>query len=158
MNSSESEQSDNENFCSEFLFAKDNRHEWKQLEINGVENNIVTIFDDTLINLGEIKPFDLWEHNFDIDKFGHICSDNLDFHYADTNNVCKPFFLKIENCCMTIRKGNHLKRVKYLEPFSIGVSSILWQVHRDFVEKLNELKNEQIIPLDFGYVCIDAER
>ena len=87
-----------------------------------------------------------------------FCSDNLDFHYADTNNVCKPFFLKIENCCMTIRKGNHLKRFKYLEPFSIGVSSILWQVRRDFVEKLNELKNEQIIPLDFGYVCIDAEQ
>ena len=59
---------------------------------------------------------------------------------------------------MTIRKGNHLKRVKYLEPFSIGVSSILWQVHRDFVEKLNKLKNEQIIPLDFGFVRIDAEQ
>ena len=158
MNSSESEQSDNENFCNKFLFAKDNRYEWKQLEIKGVENNIVTIFDDTLIDLGEIKPFDLWEHNFQIDKVGHICSENLDFHYAGTNNVCKPFFLKIVNCCMTIRKGNHLKRVKYLEPFSIGVSSILWQVHRDFVEKLNELKNEQIIPLDFGYVRIDAER
>ena len=27
MNSSESEQSDNENFCNEFLFAKDNRYE-----------------------------------------------------------------------------------------------------------------------------------
>ena len=154
MNSSESEQSDNENFCNEFLFAKDNRCKGKQLEINGVENNIVTIFDDTLIDLGEIKPFDLWEHNFDIDKFGHICSDNLDSHYADTNNVCKPFFLKIENCCMTIRKGNQLKRVKYLEPFS----SIFWQVHRDFVGKLNELKHEQIIPLDFGYVPTDAEQ
>ena len=59
---------------------------------------------------------------------------------------------------MTIRNGNHLKRVKYLEPFSIDVSSILWQVHWDFVEKLNELKNEQIIPYDFGYVHIDAER
>ena len=92
MNSSESEQSDNENFCNEFLFAKDNRYEWKQLEINGVENNIVTIFDDSLIDLGEIKPFDLWEHNFDINKFAHICSDNLDFHYTDANNVCNPFF------------------------------------------------------------------
>ena len=158
MNSSESEQFDTENFCNEFLFAKDNRYEWKQLEINGVENNIVTIFDDTLIGLGEIKPFDLWEHNFNINKFGHICSDNLDFHYADTNNVYKPFFLKIKNCCMTIRKGNHLKRVRYLKPFSIDASSILWQVHRDFVKKLNKLKNEQIIPLDFGYVRIDAER
>ena len=118
----------------------------------------MTIFDDTLINLAEIKPFDLWEHNFNINKFGHICSDNLDLHYVDTNNVCKPFFLKIENCCMSIRKGNHLKRVKYLQPFSIGVSSILWQVHRDFAKKLKELKNEQIIPIDFGYVRIDAEQ
>ena len=38
MNSSESEQFDNENSCNEFLFAKGNRYEWKQLEINGVEN------------------------------------------------------------------------------------------------------------------------
>ena len=59
MNSSESEQSDKENFCNEFLFAKDNRYEWKQLEINGVANNIVTTFDDTLIELSEIKPFDV---------------------------------------------------------------------------------------------------
>ena len=59
MNSSESGQSDNENFGHELLFAKDNRYEWKQLEINGVENNIVTIFDNTLIDLGEIKPFNL---------------------------------------------------------------------------------------------------
>ena len=58
---------------------------------------------------------------------------------------------------MTIRRGNHLKRVKYLKPFLIGVSSILWQVHRDFTEKLNELKNGQIIPVDFGYVRIDAK-
>ena len=66
--------------------------------------------------------------------------------------------MKIENCCMKIKRGNHLKRVKYLEPFSIGVSSILLQVHRDFTEKLNELKYEQIIPVDFGYVRIDAEQ
>ena len=59
---------------------------------------------------------------------------------------------------MTIRRGNHLKRVKYLKLFSIGVSSILWQVHRDFMAKLNKLKNEQIIPVDFGYVHTDAER
>ena len=49
MNSSESEQSDNENFCNEFLFPKENRYQWKQLEINGVENNIVTIFDTLII-------------------------------------------------------------------------------------------------------------
>ena len=49
MNSSESEQSDNENFCNEFLFPKENRCQWKQLEINGVENNIVTIFDTLII-------------------------------------------------------------------------------------------------------------
>ena len=68
------------------------------------------------------------------------------------------FFLKIEYGCMTIKKQNHLKRVKYLKLFSIGALSILWEVHRDFTEKLNELKNEQIIPVDFGYVHIDAEQ
>ena len=64
--------------------------------------------------------------------------------------------MKIENCCMTIRKGNHLKRIKYLEPLSIGISSTRWQVHADFVEKLNELMKKKITPLDFGYILIDA--
>ena len=57
---------------------------------------------------------------------------------------------------MTITKGNHLKRIEYLEPRSIGISSILWQIHADFVEKLNELLKKKIIPLDLGYIRIDA--
>ena len=76
------------------FYLQKNRYEWKQLEINGVENNNVTIFDDTLIELSEIKPFNLWEHNFDINKFGHICSGNSDFHYTDANNMSNPFFFE----------------------------------------------------------------
>ena len=57
---------------------------------------------------------------------------------------------------MTITKGNHLKRSKYLEPHSIGISSTLWQIHADFVEKLNKLLKKKIIPLDLGYIRIDA--
>ena len=57
---------------------------------------------------------------------------------------------------MTVRKGNHLPRIKYLEPFSIGISSSLWQVHSDFAEKLNELTKKTIVPLDSGFIRIDA--
>ena len=57
---------------------------------------------------------------------------------------------------MMVRKGNHLARIKYLEPFSIGISSSLWQVHSDFVEKLNELTKKMNVPLDSGFICIDA--
>ena len=52
----------------------------------------MTISGDSLIELCEIKPFDLWEHNFDINKFGHICNDNLNFHDTDATNMCNPFF------------------------------------------------------------------
>ena len=54
----------------------------------------MTISGDSLIELCEIKPFNLWEHNFDINKFGHICSDNLNFHDTDANNMCNPFFFE----------------------------------------------------------------
>ena len=156
MFSSESEESDSdieENFDN-FLYAKNHKYEWKDLEFDGLDKHLAYIFHDRLIRINEQKIFDLWEHDFDINKNAHIC-DNLNFHY-NYNGNCIPFLLKIENCCMTIRKGNHLKRIKYLEPFSIGISSTLWQVHADFVEKLNELTKKKITPLDFGYIRIDA--
>ena len=137
-----------------FLYAKNKKYEWKDLEFNGLDKYTTYIFNDSLIRITEQKIFDLWEHDFDITKNSPIC-DNLNFHY-NYNGNCIPFLLKIENCCMTIRKGNHLKRIKYLEPLSIGISSTLWQVHADFVEKLNELTKKKITPLDFGYIRIDA--
>ena len=87
-------------------------------------------------------------------KNAHIC-DNLDFHYV-YNRKCIPFLLKIENCCMTLRKGNHLARIKYLGSFSIGISSSLWQVHSDFVKKLNKLNRKTNVPLDSGFIRINA--
>ena len=63
--------------------------------------------------------------------------------------------MKIENC-IALRKGNQLARIKYLEPFLIRISSSLWQVHSDFVEKLNELTKKTNVPLDSDFICIDA--
>ena len=57
---------------------------------------------------------------------------------------------------MRVRKGNHLARIKYLEPFSIGISSSLWPVHSYFVEKLNKLTKKMDVPLDSGVIRIDA--
>ena len=57
---------------------------------------------------------------------------------------------------MMVRKGNHLARIKYLELFSIRISSSLWLVDSDFVEKLNELTKKTDVPLDSGSIRIDA--
>ena len=57
---------------------------------------------------------------------------------------------------MTVRKGNYLARIKYLEPFSIGRFSSLLQVYSDFVEKLNELTEKMNVPLDFGFIYINV--
>ena len=94
------------------------------------------------------------EHDFDINKNAHIY-DNLDFHYI-YNGKCIPYLLKIENCCMTVTKGNHLARIKYFELFSIGISSSVWQAHSDFFEKLNELTKKPNVPLDSGFIRIDV--
>ena len=92
-----------------FLFAKNNKYEWKDLEFDGLDKYTTYIYNDSPIRINGQIIFDLWEHDFDINKNAHIC-DNLNFHY-NYNGNCIPFLLKIKNCYMTIRKGNHLKRV-----------------------------------------------
>ena len=120
-----------------------------------LEKNLACVFHDSLIEINEQKIFDFLEHDFDNKKKNtHIC-DNLDFHYV-YNGKCIPFLSKIENCCMMVRKGNHLARIKYLELFSIRISSSLWLVDSDFVEKLNELTKKTDVPLDSGLIRIDA--
>ena len=136
------------------MYARHHKYEWKDLEFDALEKNLACVFHDSLIDINEQKIFDLWEHDFEIKRNGHIC-DNLNFHYV-YNRKCIPFLLKIENCCMTVRRGNHVARTKYLEPFSIGISSSLWQVHSDFVEKLNKLTKKTDVPLDSGFIRIDA--
>ena len=136
------------------MYARHHKYEWKDLEFDALEKNLACVFHDSLIDINEQKIFNLWEHDFGINKNAHIC-DNLDFHYV-YNGKCILFLLKIENCCMTVRKGNHLAKMKYLEPFSICISSSLWQVHSDFVEKLNELTKKTNVLLDSGFIHIDA--
>ena len=156
MYSSESEESDNNtkriNF-NEFLYARHHKYKWKDLEFDALEENLACVFHDSLIDINEQKIFE-HQHDFDINKNAHIC-DKLDFHYV-YNAKCIPFLLKIETCCMTVRKGNHLARIKYLELFSIGISSSLWQVHSDFVENLSKLTKKTNVTLDSGSICIDA--
>ena len=158
MYSPESEKFDNDTkriSFNEFLYARHHKYKWKDLEFDTLEKNLAYVFHDSLVAINEQKIFDLWEHDFHIKKKNaHIC-DNLDFLYI-YNGKCIPFLLKTENCCMTLRKGNHIARIKYLEPFSTGISSSLWQVHSDFVEKLNELTKKTNVPLDSGFIRIDA--
>ena len=136
------------------MYARHHKYEWKDLEFDALEKNLACVFHDSLIDINEQKIFDLWEHDFKIKRNAHIC-DNLNFHCV-YNRKCILFLLKIENCCMTVRRGNHVARTKYLEPSSIGISSSLWQIHSDFVEKLNKLTKKTDVPLDSGFIRIDA--
>ena len=81
MYSSESEESDNNtkriNF-NKFLYARHHKYEWKDLEFNALEKNLACVFHDSLIDINEQKIFDLWEHDFNINKNAHVC-DILDF-------------------------------------------------------------------------------
>ena len=128
MYSSESEESDHDTKrknSSEFLYVRHHKYKWKDLEFDRYinEQKIFNLRRNSLIDKNEQKSFDLWEHDFDTNKNAHIC-DNLDFHYV-YKEKCILFLLEIKNCCMTVKKGNHLARIKYLGPFSIGISSSL---------------------------------
>ena len=74
MSSYESEESDSnigENFDN-FLFAKNHKNEWKDLEFDGLDKHLAYIFHDSLIRINEQKVFDLWEHDLDINRNAHI--------------------------------------------------------------------------------------
>ena len=113
----QSEQCDNDtkkiNF-NEILYSRQ-KQEWKDLEFHALEKRLVLYKFDSLININEQKIFDLWKHDFDINRSAHICN-NLDFHYI-YKGKCISFLLKMKNCCMTMRKGNYLARIEYLERF-----------------------------------------
>ena len=106
MFSSESQISDSDiddmKHFDNFLYAKNNKYEWKDLEFNGLDKYTTNIFNDSPTRINEQKNLDKWEHDFDINKNAHICN-NLNFHY-NYNANCIPFLLKIENCCLTIRE------------------------------------------------------
>ena len=142
-----------EEHITEFLHAKHDIYEWKYLDIPRTEQ---CIWDDMLLDLTELKIFDLWEHDFDIIKNVHF-TDHLHFHYIYEGR-CQPFLIKIENIAASIIKGRHLKRKLYLEPFAIGQTACLWRVHSDLICKLNARTEKCIQPLDFGLIRIDASR
>ena len=83
MFSSESEMSDSDiddiKYFHNFLYAKNNKYEWKDLEFNGLDKHTTYIFNDSPIRINERKISNMWEHDFDINKNAHICH-NLNFH------------------------------------------------------------------------------
>ena len=93
MFSSESEMSDSDiddiKHFDNFLYAKNNKYEWKDLEFDGLDKHTTYIFNDSPIKINEQKIFDLWEPDFDMNKNVHICN-NLNFGY-NYNGNCIPF-------------------------------------------------------------------
>ena len=79
-----------EDYMTDFLCAKHDRYEWKDLEIAPQ----TFCFQDKSLFLEQHKIFDLWEHDFDIINRLHLCG-KLHFHY-EIEKKCKPFILKIE--------------------------------------------------------------
>ena len=119
-----------------------------------ISKNEQYIWHDTMLDLVELKKFDLWEHDFDIIKNVYL-TNNLDFHFV-YKRKCQPFLMKIENIAASIIKGRHFKRKSYLEPFAIGQTGCLWRVHPDLICKLNKRTEKCIHPLDFGLIRINA--
>ena len=88
-------------FCkNEFLYVSHHKYEWKDLEFNALEKKLALCKFNSLIDINLQKIFDLWEHDFNINRSAHIC-DNLDFHYV-YNGKYILFLLKIENCCISM--------------------------------------------------------
>ena len=72
MYSSEGEESDSDDIkrinFNDFMYARHNKYEWKDLEFHALEKNLAYVFHDSLIAINEQKIFDLWECDFDIKK------------------------------------------------------------------------------------------
>ena len=72
MYSSEGEESDSDDIkrinFNDFMYARHNKYEWKDLEFHALEKNLAYVFHDSLIAINEQKIFDLWEYDFDIKK------------------------------------------------------------------------------------------
>ena len=77
MFSSESEISDSDiddiKYFANFLYAKNNKYKWKDLEFGGLDKHTTYIFNDSPIRINERKISNMWEHDFDINKNAHIC-------------------------------------------------------------------------------------
>ena len=142
-----------EEHVTEFLHAKHDIYEWKNLHIPRTEQYN---WDDMLLDLTELKIFDLWEHDFDIIKNVRL-TDHLHFHYV-YEGKCQPLLIKFENMAASVIKGRHLKQKLYLEPFAIDQTGCLWRVHSDLICKLNEITEKCVHPLDFGLIHIEATR
>ena len=137
----------------DFLHAKHNRYEWKDLDISEEEK---IVMEDTKYAWHDTKVFDLWEHDFDLTNNLHITKE-LFFHYVFSGQ-CRPFIIKIENLAATITKGHHLKRQSYREPFAIGQTGSLWRIHNEMICKLNEQIKKTVRPLDVALIHINAGR
>ena len=151
MSSSDDEVMSEDLAVIDFLYAKHDRYEWKDLEISLEEK---AVFRNIVLN--DAKIFDLWKREFDLINNLHMTND-LHFHYV-FNDQCRPFIIKIENLAATITKGNHLKRQNYLEPFAIGQTSSLWRIHSEMICKLNEQIEKTSRPLDFSLIRINPGR
>ena len=70
MYSSEGEESDSDDIkrinFNDFMYARHNKYECKDLEFHALEKNLAYVFHDSLIAINEQKIFNLWEHDFNI--------------------------------------------------------------------------------------------
>ena len=108
MSSSDDEVMSEDLAVIDFLIAKHDKYEWKDLEISLEEKQVhvdIVLQDDA-------KIFDLWERKFDLINKLHL-NKHLHFHYI-FSSPCQPFIIKIDNIAVTIIKGHHLKIQTYL--------------------------------------------
>ena len=104
------------------------------------ESYIPFIWYDTRLCLENEKIFDFWKNDFDIIENLHF-NDHRYIHYAIVEEKrCSPFFLKIENICGIIERGENEDRNHYFKPTALLQTSY---IHEIFA-KIQQLTIEQL--------------
>ena len=117
----------------EFLYAKDARYEWKQLDIPKTE---LSCWRDYRIDLAVDNVLDVMTDEFNIAKNLCLC-DNLNYHYHFSDRV-GPLLIKIDYFDAAIIKGRHRVRNTYLESYSDGVTQALWKINHELRNMINQ--------------------
>ena len=135
----------------EFLYAKDAKYEWKQLDIPKTE---LSCWHNYGIDLEVDNVLDLMTDEFNIAKNLCLC-DNLSYYYHFFDGA-GPLLIKIKHFEAAIIKGRHRARNTYLESHSTGITQALWKINHELHSKINERNRINNHLLDNMLIHINA--
>ena len=135
----------------EFLYAKEAKYQWKELDIPKTE---VSCWHDYKIDLEVDNVLDLTTDEFNIAK--HLClCDNLNYHYHFVDGA-GSLLIKIDHFETAIIKGRHRARNTYLESHPIEITQALWKINHELHSKINKRNRINNHLLDNMLIRINA--